>query len=717
MANVLFKRGLSKNLSLETYQAQDGVFYLTTDTNRMYVGNGTKLAEINRYVKTVANKSALASVNPQPGDFVYIIEGNMLAVYLETAEGNDWVQVNVQGASTDIYASKIEFIEDEDASDETGTVFKLILSRQQKNADGDTTNLEHTEEFETSIKIPIINIDLNYEIVDNSVLIKTTGNGANEDGAGVTIAGGNGITISEEEGEVVISGKSYELTLNGTSFDLKDENNNDVGKPVEIIGDGDNGWIEVSNDNNRIKISHKSEEFDKNPEPSKEQTLSNKASIPVITGLTVDDNNHITGIEKTTLIAENTTYSVETSIDDDTKKLVVGLRDQDSNLINANPLDISFRVKIDDEEEKDIHPGTSLGNIYSKEEMDRKFSALNAMTYMGVVKSSGNLPTKGSKGDTYKVGEEFSMEIEGEDVPLKIGDLLILNGEEDENGEVNSPVWDRIESGEAADTTYVLSASDDSDPKISPAILLTDSEGNTQSLDFANDDDGIINVSTKNQQISITHGKVETAEGTVGVKETDGVDTDLNASDSLNVITGIIANDYGHVEVVETTKYTLPAGDKIVADEDEVSLTFKDGNENNQGSIKIAAGNELEVTAEATESGDLTATIGHVLVVDKQDTPGTAAPKHGESFNVVESVTYNDYGHVSGVKTTAVTLPAETTYEITAPTIGESNDSAIWELKDNNTNTKGSVKLVSKSIKFTADASNNVSMELTWGDF
>jgi hypothetical protein len=58
--------------------------------------------------------------------------------------------------------------------------------------------------------------------------------------------------------------------------------------------------------------------------------LDDKTSIPVITGLTVDDNNHITGIEKTTLIAENTTYSVETSIDSTNEnkgKLVVGLRD------------------------------------------------------------------------------------------------------------------------------------------------------------------------------------------------------------------------------------------------------------------------------------------------------------------------------------------------------------------------------------------------------
>jgi hypothetical protein len=40
MANVAFKRGLSANLPIGN--AVDGVFYLTTDTNRLYVGNSNK---------------------------------------------------------------------------------------------------------------------------------------------------------------------------------------------------------------------------------------------------------------------------------------------------------------------------------------------------------------------------------------------------------------------------------------------------------------------------------------------------------------------------------------------------------------------------------------------------------------------------------------------------------------------------------------------------
>ena len=43
MANVLFKRGLQANLPKSNII--DGAFYLTTDTNRLYIGNNTELVD------------------------------------------------------------------------------------------------------------------------------------------------------------------------------------------------------------------------------------------------------------------------------------------------------------------------------------------------------------------------------------------------------------------------------------------------------------------------------------------------------------------------------------------------------------------------------------------------------------------------------------------------------------------------------------------------
>ena len=67
MANIMFKRGLQTSLPTS---AQDGVFYLTTDTNRLYVGQGTNMALLNQTVQIVTSVSALPK-SPTINDFFY----------------------------------------------------------------------------------------------------------------------------------------------------------------------------------------------------------------------------------------------------------------------------------------------------------------------------------------------------------------------------------------------------------------------------------------------------------------------------------------------------------------------------------------------------------------------------------------------------------------------------------------------------------------------
>ena len=90
MANVLFKKGL--HASLPTSGAVEGAFYLTTDSDRLYVGkaDGT-LADLNKYVKIIATLNDGATLpEGQEGDFLYIQDSNILAVYT----GGKWKQVN-----------------------------------------------------------------------------------------------------------------------------------------------------------------------------------------------------------------------------------------------------------------------------------------------------------------------------------------------------------------------------------------------------------------------------------------------------------------------------------------------------------------------------------------------------------------------------------------------------------------------------------------------
>ena len=81
MANIMFKRGLQANLP---QKAVDGSFYLTEDTQRLYVGIGENNApvELNRTIRSVENITALnalrgpvgsnANDGVAVGDFYYV---------------------------------------------------------------------------------------------------------------------------------------------------------------------------------------------------------------------------------------------------------------------------------------------------------------------------------------------------------------------------------------------------------------------------------------------------------------------------------------------------------------------------------------------------------------------------------------------------------------------------------------------------------------------
>ena len=94
MANVLFKRGLQANLPGAT-SATDGVFYLTTDTNRLYVGQGSNLKLLNQTVQIVDDINNLPNftgtdATSHTNDFFYCVDPNVLAVW----NGTQWKQIN-----------------------------------------------------------------------------------------------------------------------------------------------------------------------------------------------------------------------------------------------------------------------------------------------------------------------------------------------------------------------------------------------------------------------------------------------------------------------------------------------------------------------------------------------------------------------------------------------------------------------------------------------
>lgn len=103
MAQVMFKKGLST--ALPKTGLVEGAFYLTTDTDKLYICNdGNKLSLLNQVVHSVANINALPKIaDAAVGEFYYCLDENVLATKKAAADVS-WTQIN---ADTDTKVSGV----------------------------------------------------------------------------------------------------------------------------------------------------------------------------------------------------------------------------------------------------------------------------------------------------------------------------------------------------------------------------------------------------------------------------------------------------------------------------------------------------------------------------------------------------------------------------------------------------------------------------------
>ena len=144
--NVLFKRGPQANVPLSS--ATDGVFYLTEDTHRLYVGQGTQAVLLNQTVEILANVDALTTATAawttdaikaaHVKDFVYLQQENILATYINsTTAGYTWQQIN---PDTDTQITGVEFSIATNSN--TSNVYEVITTQQ-----GDKSPVSYTANF------------------------------------------------------------------------------------------------------------------------------------------------------------------------------------------------------------------------------------------------------------------------------------------------------------------------------------------------------------------------------------------------------------------------------------------------------------------------------------------------------------------------------------------------------------------------------------------
>ena len=142
MANVLFKRGPQSHLP-QAGQAQDGVFYLTNDTNRLYVGNSSNNPVLlNQTVQIVDSISDLtakttawgANASQHINDFYYVSGSNILAIYTDSGDDSGWVQINPDHNTTNSSASL-----QGSASNDVGTITVGVTDSEGDSVSGSMT--------------------------------------------------------------------------------------------------------------------------------------------------------------------------------------------------------------------------------------------------------------------------------------------------------------------------------------------------------------------------------------------------------------------------------------------------------------------------------------------------------------------------------------------------------------------------------------------------
>ena len=700
MANVLFKRGLSTNLLTAGKSYEDGCFYLTTDTNHLYVGTSdNKLAKIDGNIRSV---SSLPTIG-EPGEFYYLPGKNILAYYDDGSK--KWVQLNPD-TDTDTKVTEISAVKSADSTTE-----KLIYDIKLKQQDVDnqmlddiTTQLVINSSDVTGI---LTNTAVDIEASENNdkVIVKTIGNGASGDGFSIT--GVDGIDVSVDKGDIQIIGTKYTMENDGVNIKLKE--GNEFKNTITLSGD--NTWIETSSTTQgTININHKEKSYNNTSNGNltgDTKTLTSQGTFDVITGIGYDNAGHVDSVTTSTMKMPEIDYSLEaitTTIGDNDVTTGIKLKNGNAD-INEEDIIVKYNITVDGAKTT-VSNGNNLGTFYSAATIDGKLKAVNAMSYKGPVNSNDDLPiiTKDDNDNvtsTIKIGDTYKVNTPGNynGYECQIGYLLIANSTEEENAAgyiVDGLYWDLIESGESSDTTYTLSGENNS-------INLTDSSNASTSIVV--DDDDIVVLSVANNTLRGSHKNITTA-------KTENPQTSVDYEGTFTTVSNISTDNYGHITGFTTDTIKLPVQDTIEANADSVTLTFKNDNAT-QGSLDIDAGTDVIVSGQAISNSELVATIGHATV-ERTDEEVKNTLVHGGTFTAVKSITTSTTGHITNVETSTITLPNETEYRLNAPTL--ENNTVTQQLLADNAEV-GSFKITSSTITYSVDANNVINANLTWGEF
>lgn len=741
MANVMFKRGTQSGFNnLSTYQ--DGCFYLTTDSHRLYIGTGNNKADlVSQSVITYPNWAAIEALSNSSsssytpglcseGQFYYAKAENILCTYSD----GKWIQINPDhNDDHDTYVKSVSVAKNTaDTVNGEQLVYDVKITQAQKDLKGNNEGAP----TEVSGKLTISAADLNQiathtnvgmqaEKSDSKVYLKNSGTGANA-AAKVELAGGGSVSVSyDSSNKITISGVDTTYSLNtttnttGAKVDLqKQDGVTKSSFAVEVDGNVLTVESKTAGENGSIKLAHaKSLSSAASYTPSNATTdASGNVTLSMPT-VSVNEYGHVTsvGTQNVTLPRDKDTKVSSVSADNG-GKITVKIKDENTTVetpvVSGQVLYNKITVN---GAEKTVYNQGNLGAFYSSDKVDALITAakagMNAMTYCGTTTNSKFGQIKGpQKGDTYKAAEKFTIGSGSSVINVNTGDLIIYNGADVAAGTAGDITkWEVIPSGDDIDTTYKMQLD-------STTIQLKNEVNNNIAGQVVVKGTNGISV-TNSDGLSIGHTNTITAGSASGTQ-----------SGRQFTIPTINYDKYGHITGQgPATTIEFPADKDTTytfsSDAANKKVSLKNSSNVVTGSLQFTTSDNSFVVSMSNTSADKPVVDLKLAAVTQSNSASTNnvsySPLTGgdaQAFTVAKAKV-DAYGRVTGFENQTITLNTDQlTYNVSTSVANNtlSVDSSLAN-KAGTAQSK-SVKVKSGSLTFSK-AEDTVSVDLVWGTF
>lgn len=767
MANVHFKRGTQAALNTliagSGNRYEDGSFYLTTDTDRLYVAqSATELVELNKSITVVSSTAQLPTTGVEVGQFYYVSgtnlhngeqsgNGNILCVVTNCdANGANptWVQVNPDTNDNDNdndYVSSFSIVKDPSS---TTSQLKYRWTLNQKDIDGhDIPGKSYTDIFTIDAaditQLAGASVGTAVTMSGDDAVIKTTGSGSDQSTNFKLVKGPN-VTLSSVTGGVQIEATdtTYHNVVSAANntITLTDDGDDPFGTTTFAAGNVIDVTVTqgATNKDGTVTIAHEDVALVAANSGNTEVSPAFGDQITVVTELSRTAQGHINGIKtKTVTLPTPDEYEIGTVSADNTGKITVTLVDGDGVLMSTGQSgqDLYYTVN--------GVPVYNKGSIdfYTKAQIDAKIRELDGMTYKGVVPSTG-LPSSNVKnGDTYKVntaGMAMPTHVNTQETSVEVGDLFIATGTEGNDGYISGTItWDHIPAGGDYDTQYDFSVANN-------VISLQDHEqlDSPQTVTIAGGNK--LTASTANDTITINHDSLATTGALLANATAPSGTTPLDYGDTFTVVHGAKADGYGHISEIQTQTFSLPAAPEEVVyslkgtagTSTAGKIELIDGNSEATGQIQVQSGNNITATITASGQGNKNAviTLDHNTLTPSRTNNTTSANQTAidtdNGFTAITSLNFDSYGHVSSYTDQRYILPDDVFVTLTGGVSGSNNTATVaLDLKDKNSDSRkgtgvniptfsmstSSLKIVTTAA--TASTPGNIAIDLEWGTF